>query len=389
MKTVVLMVHNRYLLRGGEDASFEAEVELLREHGHEVILYEESNERIADMSRLRAFCRTTWSAESYRKVSALIVKHHPDIMHVQNFFPLISPSIHHAASRRKIPVVQSLRNYRLMCPNALFLRNGMVCEDCLGKTFPWPGIRYACYRDCRPATAAVACMIAAHRFAGTWRRHVARFVALTEFSRQKFVEGGFSEDSVVVRKNFIPDPGPSENEERNGGLFVGMLHPWKGAHVLLEAWQKRPEAPDLTIVGDGPEKGTLRAFADPRVRFPGILRSRELNAKLKKALFLVFPSVWYETFGRTIIEAFACGTPVIASRLGAAADLVSDHETGLHFTPGDPDDLAEKIHWAVANPDAMRRMGQRARREYERKYTPDVAYGSLMAIYRDAMGIQA
>jgi glycosyltransferase involved in cell wall biosynthesis len=381
---LVLMVHNRYLQRGGEDASFEDEVALLREHGHEVILYEESNKRVSAMSRVSAFLRTVWSRESYHKVSVLLRRYVPDVMHVHNFFPLMSPSIYYAAARCGVPVVQTLHNYRLLCPNAQFLRRGAVCEDCMGRYFAWPGVLHACYRGSRATSLAVATMMATHRALGTWRRRVACYIALTEFSRRKFIEGGLPEKRITVRANYIPDPGGPLDLPRAGALFVGMLHPWKGADVLLKAWRPCEMAGTLTVAGDGPERARLEKLACERVRFVGMLKAPQVAEELRRTCFLVFPSIWYETFGRTIVEAFACGTPVIASRIGTAADLVRDGVTGLHFEPGNADDLAEKIAWAAVHPDEMRRMGQKAREVFERDCAKERCYESLMEIYRVA-----
>ncbi len=385
----VLMIHNRYQQRGGEDVSFEADVKLLRDCGHAVVVYEAENRRLDAMGRCHAFLRTAWSRESARETVALIQRHRPSIMHVHNTFPLMSPSVVYAAARCGLPVVVQLSNYRLLCPNALFLRCGVICEDCLGRPVPWPAIRYACYRNSRPATAAVVTMLSLHRLLRTWQRNVVRFITLSEFARAKFIAGGFDPERIAVRANYLSnDPGRGAGD-RSGILFVGMLHPWKGADVLLEAWRRAPGDEIVTFVGSGPEEAGLRRAADglPRVEFVGHCGVTDVYAHMKKVRFLVFPSVVYETFGRTLVEAFACGTPVIASRLGPAADIVRDGETGLHFQPGNAADLASKIAWARAHPEAMGRMGRAARYEYETRYTAEAAYRRLMAIYRDALSI--
>lgn len=377
----IFIIHNRYQQRGGEDFVFEQDTALLREHGHEVFLYEESNDRLRSMNPVRAFFRTVWSLESYRRVSALIRLHQPDVIHVHNFFPLISPSVFYAAARHKVPVVQTLHNYRLMCANALFFRGGRVCEDCLGRAIPWPGVWHACYRNSHLGSFAVATMLTMHRLAGTWRRRVTAFIALSAFARKKFIVAGLPPARLLARPNYIPDPGWTPDAPRRDAIFVGMLHPWKGVDVLLESWARRVPRARLNIVGDGPQRATLEQAADVSVEFRGVLQSPDVLALIKSACFLIFPSICYESMPRTILEAFACGTPVLASRLGAAAELVHDGQTGLHFDPGNSADLAEKIGWAINHPLEMAVMGRQARQEYLLKYTPDSAYGSLMEVY--------
>ncbi len=383
----VLMVHNRYRQRGGEDIAFENDIDLLREHGHPVTVYEQSNDRIHGMNRWHLAARTIWSLESSRDVAALIRRCRPGVVHLHNTFPLISPSVNYAAARHGVPVVQQLHNYRFLCPNALFLRNNELCEECLAGSWLLPSIRHGCYRGSRPATAAVATMLMWHRLMRSWKRKTTLLMAPSEFTWRKFIEAGFAKERLVVRPNYlITDPGIGTGV-RDGVLFVGMLQPWKGIDVLLEAWRQCPPSESLRIVGGGIGADALReSVADmPRTAILGTLDAAAVYAQMHKARFLVFPSLGYETFGRTIVEAFACGTPVIASRRGAAADIVRDGETGFLFQPGDPASLAEKIRWALAHPADMQRMGLAARREFETRYTASAAYSRLMRIYDDAI----
>lgn len=381
----VLMLHNRYLLPGGEDKSTEAEVELLREHGHEVVLHEETNERVGELGRLRTALRATWSFESRAIVRRLIREHRPDIVHVQNFFPLLSPSVYYAAAAENVPVVQTVRNFRLFCPGAYLLRDDDVCEDCLRRYLPWPGIVRGCYRHSRAGSSAVALMIVFHRLAGTWRKKVTTYVALTSFSRQKLIEGGIPPSKIAIRPNFLlTDPGAGDG--RGGyALFVGRLSPEKGIRTLLAAWRTAGADAELAIAGGGPFPQDAAAAGMAGVKHLGPKSSSEVFALLQKAAFLVMPSIWYENMPRTIIEAFACGTPVIASRLGAMAEMIEDGKTGLLFAPGNVADLAEKIRWALGRGPEMREMGIRARREYEAKYTADKNHDLLVELYRKAM----
>ena len=248
----LLSVHNTYKIRGGEDESRESEEKLLRERGHTVDVYEESNDRIQDLNAAQLAIKTVWSQETYKNISIKLNRQPYDIIHVQNFFPLISPAVHYAAKKSGIPVVQTLRNYRLLCPNALFFRSGKVCEDCLGKAIPWPGVMHSCYREDAAASTAVATMITAHKALKTWTRTVDLFVTLTEFSRQKFIEGGLPADKIVVKPNFVfPDPGVGGGHG-NYALYVGRLSVEKGIDTLIDAWNQLNIEIPLKIVGDGP-----------------------------------------------------------------------------------------------------------------------------------------
>ena len=311
----------------------------------------------------------------------------PAVMHCITAFPLLSPAVYYAARAEGVPVVQSLRNYRLLCPNGLFLRDGRVCEDCLGQWVPWPAVLHGCYRGDRAATAVVAAMTAGHRMLRTWTRAVDLYFTPSEFARRKFIQAGMAADRIAVKPNFVaPDPGPGTG--RGGGaVFVGRLSPEKGVATLLEAWARLDRPVRLDVVGDGPLGEMVRAAAsrDPRIRWLGRRAPEEVLSILGEAACLVMPSTWYETFGRTIVEAFARGTSVVASRLGAMAELVDDGRTGRLFTPADAADLALKVRELLADPAGLGRMREAARREYERKYTADINYRLLIGIYERAV----
>jgi glycosyltransferase involved in cell wall biosynthesis len=288
-----------------------------------------------------------------------------------------------------VPVVQALRNYRLLCPNALFLRDGRVCESCLGKAIPWPAVVHGCYRDDRAASAVVAALLTAHRALRTWTRAVTLFFTLTEFARRKLVEGGLPANRTVVKPNFIdPDPGPGTG--RGGyAVFVGRLSPEKGLDTLLGAWERLPEAVPLKVLGDGPLADQVKSAAarDRRIEWLGRRSPAEVLAILGDAALLVMPSIWYETFGRTIIEAYARGTPAVVSRLGAMAELVDDGRTGLLFAPGSADDLVVKVRGLLADPDQLQRMRGAARQEFEEKYTAARNYRLLLGLYEQALAL--
>ena len=379
----ILSVHNSYQIRGGEDESRESEERLLREMGHQVEVYEVSNDQIKDLSPAQIAMRTIWSQVSYQNVQQQLQQVAHDIVHIQNFFPLISPAAHYAAKSQGVPVVQTLRNYRLLCPNALFFRDGQVCEDCLGKSIPYPGIVHRCYRDSIAASAGVTAMITVHRALKTWVNQVNIFIALSEFARQKFIEGGFPADKIVVKPNFVsPDPGKG-NHSGGYALYVGRLSVEKGLDTLLDAWRMLKHPIPLKIIGDGPlQHLVIEASAEmPHVEWLGRRSLPEVYDLIGEAMFLVFPSKWYETFGRVAIEAFAKGTPVIAANLGAIAELVTHHENGLLFNASDAQDLAKQIEWAIINYGLLSEMRKNARNEYEKKYTAGANYTSLLNIY--------
>ena len=382
----ILMLHNRYLVAGGEDQSAAAEVALLREHGHDVEFLEEDNQRIEQLGKGRTAIRTVWSKESYRRIDEKLRGGDFDILHVQNFFPLWSPSIYYAASRNGVPAVQTLHNYRLMCVNSLFFRDQHVCEQCLGRLLPWHGVVHACYRQSKAASAVLATMVGAHTVAGTWRKRVTTYIAVSEFTRQKYIEGGFLAEQIVVKPNFL-HPAPALGDGRgNYAVYVGRLSPEKGISTMLEAWKSAQAPLPLKIIGQGPLEGLVReaAGACPKIEYLGARSLPEVLQLMGKAAFLVFPSEWYETMGRTIMEAFAVGTPVVAAKIGPPGSMIVPGETGFHFQPGNAADLRERIEWCSRNLDRLRSMRRNARRAFEANYTGARNIELLVDIYRGA-----
>jgi glycosyltransferase involved in cell wall biosynthesis len=377
----VLFIHNKYLQAGGEDAVVRDECELLRSRGVEVRTYERDNADIAHMSRLQVAADTVWSRRSYREVGAVLDTYRPDVVHCHNTFPLVSPSVYRAAGDRRIPVVQSLHNFRIACPQAFLLRDDKPCEDCLGR-LPWRGVVRRCYHNSATQSAVLVAMIGVNRAIGTYGKSVTRYVALNEFCRGKFVQSGLPRERIVVKPNFVDLPAAPQGGRRKGGLFVGRLAREKGVHTLAGAFGMLPNAL-LHVIGDGPDASTLAGI--PNVYLHGRLDTHVTYAAMTRAAYLLMPSIWYENFPRVLVEAFACGLPVIASRLGAMAELVEDGHTGLLAEPGDAGSLADRIAWADAHPRRMREMGRAARRRYEEHYTGDVNFAQLTTIYRDAI----
>ncbi len=363
---------------------------MLESKGHKVALIEVSNDDIAGITgKINAAISAIYSPASKQRVSAAIARLSPDVVHVHNFFPLLSPSVYDACHNAGVPVVQTLHNYRLGCPNAMLFRQGMACEDCLGKKIPWPGILHGCYRGSRAQSAAVATMLAVNHIRGTWHKGVDAYIALTAFQKEKLVQAGLPREKIYIKPNYVSDPQPLDRTKALGeyALFVGRISPEKGITTLINAYVENSLHIPLKIAGTGPLLEALQA----RVRAKGLqnvikfLGQQDKSAVLqlmRHAKFLIFPSVWYETFGLSAIEAFASSLPVVASRLGTMAEIVEDGVTGLHFQAGSSTDLANKMRWAYKHPEEMICMGQNARRAYEARYTPKNNYQQLMAIYQ-------
>lgn len=391
----ILFIHNFYQNLGGEEKSFAQEVALLRGRGHTVIEYTRSNVEVDAYSKgekLRLPARMIWSQETYRAVTEILRRERPEIVHVNNMHFIISPSVFHACADVGIPVVTTLRSYRLVCPGTRLMRDGHICEDCVGKAVAWPGVLHACWRESRAQTAVIAAMLAYNRLRGTWTETITRYIALTEFSRQKFIEGGLPADKIVVRPNFLdPDPGPGTHD---GGfaLFAGRLSEEKGLDVLLDAYaalQRDGMEIPLRIVGDGPMmKGLQQRAAQMQahqISFEGWQSSEVILDLMHRATVFIAPSTWYEGLPRVLIEAFACGLPAITSNLGSMSEMIMDGESGLLVEPGNAAALAERMAWAWRSPDRLTAIGQQARLEFERKYSAEANYASLIHIYEDAI----
>lgn len=391
MSRRILLVHNLYRQAGGEDRVVEAEAAMLSQHGHAVFRYTDDNERIGGLAKIGTAAGAVWSRDAYRRLTRTIRENRIELCHFHNTFPLISPSAYYAARSMGVPVIQTLHNYRIMCANALLMRNGAICEDCVGRRVVWPGAVRKCYRDSYAASAVSGLVISVHHLLGTWTRCVDRYIALTKFARAKFIEGGLPASRMAIKGNFVdPDPGCG-NGHGGYALFVGRLAPEKGILTLLDAWQRNPDCLPLRIAGDGPLAWAVRGAAarNPQIEWLGEIGRDEVLAQMRNAQFLVCPSTWYESFGLIIVEAFATGLPVIASDLGALAELIQVGVTGLLFRPGDTGDLMEKVRWALDHPLRLRQMRAHARAQYEDLYTAERNYGQLMSIYDSVLSGQS
>ena len=381
-KPGVLVIHDRYQLAGGEDAVVQAEVELLRQHGHRVTEFVRDNSAIELYGLLRKaslFAGATWNQSAYRELRQLIRRERPAVAHCHNLVPLISPAAYYACRSERVPVVQTLHNFRLRCPAGTMFHHGEACDDCAG------GMRKAvaqgCYRNSRAQTAAVALMLGAHCAMRTYQRIVDAYSAPSAFCAGRVASQDIPREKIVVRPNFLSqDPGARQASE-NFALFVGRLCEEKGVRQLVRAWKRLPHIP-LVIAGDGPLREEVQRSSGPNITFTGALSPADTLARMKAARFLVFPSTGYETFGMAVLEAGACGVATIGSHLGAVPELVHDGRTGLLFDPGNCDELSEKVQWAWTHPVSMNEMGAAARRQYRQRFTAERAYDELMAMYR-------
>jgi glycosyltransferase involved in cell wall biosynthesis len=384
----VLVVHNQYKGGpGGEDRVVDLETTLLARNGHRVLRYTVDNHDVERVGRVALACRTLWNHAVYRDIRRVIAQERVSVVHVHNTLPLISPAVYYAARAEGVPVVQTLHNYRLICSNAVCVRGGNRCTACVGAAVPWRAVRHACYRGSRAASAAVAGLVLFHRTLHTWQRRVDAYIAPTEFARRMFISGGLPAERIVVKPHFV-DPDPGAGSGRGGyALFVGRLSVEKGVRTLLDAWTELGSRVPLTIVGDGPLAPDVASAATrlEGVRWLGRQSHADVRRLMRDAAFVVAPSLAYETFGQVIIEAFAAGTPVVASADGAAAELVERARTGVLVRPADVRDLVAKVEWLLAHQcfgDSMRRA---ARYTYEERFTAQANYRLTMEIYNEVI----
>jgi len=377
----ILVAHNAYLYRGGEDTVVESEIALLRRHGHEVMLYRRDNTELDALPRWQAAMDSVWSKRTVMEVGRLLGSFRPHLIHAHNTFPLISPSLYGVADELGIPVVQTLHNFRLLCPQAMLMRNGRYCDDCVGR-WPWRAVLHRCYRGSLAQSAVSAGMVSGHRMLGTWRNRVRRYIVLNQMCREIFIRGGLPPEKLSIKPNFVEATGAPGEHTRRGGLFIGRLAAEKGLLTLAQAIRQKPVT-RIAVCGSGP----LQAFVEQSewLDYIGFEQGETLRTRIANAEFLVMPSTGIESFGLAAIEAFACGTPVIASRHGGLREIVEHGHNGLLVTPGNADELADAIAYAVSNPIQMRRMGLEAYQTYLARYTPERNYTTLMAIYHQTL----
>lgn len=375
----VLLVHNRYQQPGGEDAVVASEAALLRARGHRVLMHERHNDELLTMSRWQGAREAFGSRTTALRLERQIAEERPDLMHVHNTWPLVSPVVFRVAARHGLPVVLTLHNLRLLCPQALMLRDGRPCQDCVGR-LPWRGVVHRCYRDSAMQTALVGAVTQFHRLIGTWSHAITRYVALSEFARELFIRGGLPAECIVVKPNFAEVIDRPE-VERRGLLFVGRLSEEKGLHLLAEAAEALPPGERITVIGDGPLGESLSAH--PRLVLMGARSAQEVQDWMARSEALVLPSLTYEMFPRTLVEAAACGLPVVASRHGPMPELVRHEGTGLLFEPGNVAALSAALRRVLQDPAAARAWGQAARVHQQACWSAEANYQHLLRLYGD------
>lgn len=400
-KLRILIVHNAYKISGGEDAVVANELNLLRSAGHEVFLYQKDNAGLDSYSffqKLFLPFRTIYSRKTYREVRALIRQHRIDLVHVHNTLLIISPSVYDAARSLGVPVVQTIHNFRLLCPNALFLRDGKICQDCVTHGLK-QSVKHACYRHSKSQTLIVSLMLGIHRRRGTYGR--LSYICLTEFNQNMLLQLSLRgkplllPSQIYVKPNFTADPGSPVPYARRQPyfLFASRLDASKGIYVLLKAWsvyEKKSDCPkELVLCSTGPEEDAVRDYirehALSHVTMSGQVSHDEVLAKMRHALAVCLPTQWYEGFPVVIAESFSCGTPVIGSNIGNVGSLVTDGETGFTHAPTDADKLADLfLHWDPSS-EALQTMSSNARKAYEDAYTPEKNLELLMNIYRNVL----
>jgi glycosyltransferase involved in cell wall biosynthesis len=387
----ILIAHNFYQSSApsGEDAVFKSECELLKKNGIDVMTYEKFNDDIVTgLNKLKTAFTAVWSRKTYKELKNLLAKEKPDLAHFHNIWYLITPSAYYACKDAGVPVVQTLHNYRMFCANGLLLRDGKVCEECIGN-LPWRGIKYGCYRDSRLYSTPMVLTESIYSIAGTWKDKVDAYIALTEFGKKKFTECGLPGSAIFIKPNFLSDPPEPSYSHEDYVLFLGRLSREKGISVLLDAAKKLDDLAGplkVKIVGDGPLRKELEEKVKSEkinsIEIVGKKNSGECMTLLKGARFMAMPAICYENFPMAIREAYACGKTVVASRLGAMAELVQDRRTGLLFEAGNSEDLAAKIKWMLENEEACIEMGRNARKVFEEKYTAEKNFEILMKIYK-------
>lgn len=384
----ILILHNRYKVSGGEESVVAAEAQLLKEKGHEVMLYELSNSRISRegvFGKLFLPLRVVWSPAAYRQVRKIIQKQRPAIAHVHNTFFAMSPSVYYACRDEKVPVVQTLHNYRFICPLGTLYREGKLCSECFDKGV-LSSLKYNCGSKPISWKFAMLPTLKLHYLNNTFRKMIDTYIALSGFSKEQFERSGFDKNKIKIKPNFISfDPGFSR-ENKEYALYVGRFSPEKGADLLVKAWKDAGFLP-LKVIGRGDYKMLYGYAQDHSVNaeFLGEKTNSEVFQYLKKALFLIVPSLCNENFPRIVVEAFASGVPVLASNNGALSQIIKEGKTGMLFNPLNKRELIAKAKFLCDNRDIAANMGENARNEFLAHYTANKNYEILISIYNDTL----
>lgn len=394
----VLVVHNRYSSAqpSGENRVVDEEVELLRAAGHRVDVFERRSDDIAARSLLGKVAvplLVPWNPAVRAQLAARLRADRPDVVHVHNVFPLLSPAVLAACADVGVPVVATLHNYTQVCPPGTLHRDGRLCTECVGSAVPLPAVRHGCYRDSRLATVPLAVGMAVNR--RRWRSGVERFFCISAAQRDVLVRSGMPAERLLVKHNFVPDPGARRAGPGEHLLFLGRLAESKGLRLLMAAWDALAAdggvGVPLVLAGAGPLEPEVSAWAAGRddVRYVGLYDPAQCREAIARSVAVVAPSMSPETFGLVVAEAMAAGVPAVAAGHGAFVELVEDGVTGLLHRLGDAASLASCIRRVTADPGGNREMGRTARRRYEQAFSPAVGLERLVEGYRTAIAGQS
>lgn len=382
----VVQLHNRQLQPGGADVQLERERAALVSRGHVVERIEVDNHDVASIGNARAGAKAFWNRSVARELASMLESFDPDVVHVHTPFPIMSPAVFRVASARGCATVGTVQSWRYNCIKGTLERDGAICEECVGRRVKVPAVRHRCYQDSTAASLVLAGSLTAHGLVGTFRNHVDRFLALTPFMRERLIAEGLAPEQVVVKPNSSPDPGPPLATRRGYVLFCGRLVRDKGVRTVLEAWRRLEGEVPLVIAGEGPLRDDVvdAARDDPRIDYVGWLDRDAMSITLREADVVLLPSEWYEGLPVILTEAFAAGTPIIASDVGNFSELVVDGENGRHFAVGDPSSLARAVR-AFFDDEASSSMRGGARATFDAHFREDRVMDTLEAVYRDAV----
>lgn len=385
----ILIVHNKYLCPGGEDEVVKSEQNMLERFGNTVLLYERSNHEIKSyglMKKIRFFFKDIYVSQTvFQDIQSVLKRFKPDIIHIHNTFSVIGNSIYRAGQEAGIPVVQTLHNYRFLCPIGVFYRGGIICEDCTTKGKKSAVIN-RCWKNSYLLSGLLVNTINNAYEKINFSDIVGQFIVPTKFSQEKYVKNGWDPKKLSIKSNFLSTDLRALPKRGDYALFVGSLQSYKGVELLVTAFRKLGRGFPLKIIGDGP----LRNIVEESVHqidseYLGQQKWQDTIRYIQQAKFLILPSTCYEVSPRVIIEAFACGVPVVVSNIGGMAEAVTHGKTGFHFKVNDSDDLAEKAKHMFEHSEDNRGMGHNARLEYEQKYTVEKNYSVLMSIYQQVL----
>jgi glycosyltransferase involved in cell wall biosynthesis len=379
------IVHTAYLQKGGEDIVVEQEYQLLQRNNIPVsILYFKNASGM--MAQVKSYLGSAFNMRSYRTISKWIADEKPDVIHVHNWHYEASPSVFRAAKHKGVPVVHTLHNYRLLCPSGTLIRNNQLFLNSINAGFPWSAVKHRVYRNSYIQTFLLAFTVWLHKVGGTWA-NINKFIVLTDNAKEVFKASKFrfTEEQIAVKPNFIPYIPSAGAEEKRGThfLFVGRLSEEKGIQILLDAFANSEYS--LRIIGTGPMQERVNEYAGryTNIQYLGFQNQQYILNELKRCTAFIFPSIWYEGNPLTIIESLACGTPVIASGIGAMKSMITDQYNGLHMQPGSVSDLQCKLNiWHNTPIENRRSFYENARITYEKMYTPERNLDQLLSIYK-------